>query len=109
MLSLRCYENPHRVQLFAQEKCAERGGRLASPNNDRSNAFLLVLPNIRYEEESYWLGGRADNAKIWRWQNGTTPSYTNWGKGTLETRRSFRSYLLQNLVYKVIIADIMFI
>ena len=59
------------------------GGDLVSIHNKETNDFLYPLPRTSPDHHYYaWIGARrADEHSDWRWSDGSSWDYSNWGTG----------------------------
>jgi len=60
----------------AEIQCRENGGHLASIHSKEENDFVTSL-----DSGVMWLGGYDNTEGSWRWSDGSTFSFTNWGCG----------------------------
>lgn len=84
---------PPATWLNALEDCSSRGGHLASIPNAFVNAFLPTLPKrtcgnpYSNDIHDYWVGASVGlSSKNWTWCDGSTFSYTDWGKSDVGKR-----------------------
>ena len=56
--------------------CQLEGGHLTSVHSAEENMFLH---GFSFTPDSFWLGGK--NEGIWKWTDGTSFSFTDWGPG----------------------------
>ena len=59
------------------------GGDLVSIHNKETNDFLYPLPRTSPDHHYFaWIGARrADEHSDWRWSDGSSWDYSNWGTG----------------------------
>lgn len=67
----------------AKQTCADnRGGIIATVHDDKKGPFLnKLIASVSSRQFFFWIGYTKGDDDQWRWEDGSTDSYTNWAKG----------------------------
>ncbi len=97
-------DNGHEYQRFdtpmswhdAKNFCESLGGYLATITSPEEDNFVYsnLVSNVPEGIEMCWIGGTDEGAEgSWRWANGETWSYTNWGHNEPNNCSGIEHYL----------------